>query len=132
MSAEVRLDAATLEWVAQWCDCQAAARYDHARGDLEAVAMNCRQWRNEARSRPPALSDWIRSCEGTGLRIYSADVSMQHCDVVLEDVASADARAIVKVDVPTGPFGYKTHEVRCSTPAELRAALEALASEVKP
>lgn len=68
-AADVRLDAATLEWVAE----QMRSGRDDVRRGMEqrvwmgSMAASLDKTAAEARDRQPAFSDWIRATEGTGL-----------------------------------------------------------------
>lgn len=128
MSGDVRLDAATLEWVAEQME-RAQEGADHLR------ASYVRHKAREARSRPPALSDWVRACEGTGLGpmtmgesddgwalFWGGDSFGAGLDGTFVSLAYDQDSCSVVAAIGFLPFVYRT-------PAELRAALEAIARE---
>ena len=135
MSA-VRLDAATLEWVAEQLR-QAADSPDpdawRYAGALLGSAKARMRHAAEARSRPPALSDWVLACEVAGAGAVGLDRDDDGNSVIWcgdsAFCAYVDGSFATLSGAPlTARLGYADTVYR--TPAELRAALEALASEV--
>jgi len=135
VSAEVRLDAATLEWVAEQ---MRSGRDDVRRGMDQRVWMSSmaallEKCAAEARSRPPALSDWVLACEVAGAGAVGLDRDDDGNSVIWcgdsAFCAYVDGSFATLSGAPlTARLGYADTVYR--TPAELRAALEALASEV--
>lgn len=154
---DVRLDAATLEWVASKLEGErghlsgagVTARWGAMLRELRALAAEARPLDErlaadrridaaardldpvpqvdvltaEASSRPPALSDWVAACEGTQCRTLSLAG-----DFVTVDVAESGREALVFVWRTDREGDMRRRQAAiCSTPAELRAALERLA-----
>lgn len=128
-SAEVRLDAATLRWV--------LALFSGDHGGWGGVYDILRARLAEAEVRPPALSDWVRACEGLG------ELSMSWEDGGLVLGRGGDGWIVdvnISRDDGRSPSLWIWRHARgkrlvgnsYATPAELRAALDALAREVTP
>lgn len=150
MTTETRLDVATLRAMeayhfgeaADWDgECRAQAQWHHDECQrLRALA-------DAAESAPPRLSDWVRACEGTalggpGICRESLDFSLG----LFFDVdgfgrtegADPEEWAAIEVHLDAErPGGWMARvyvardegamHARCTTPSDLRAALEALA-----
>lgn len=154
MSGEVRLHAPTLEWAQGRCEEQARDDEGWALTALGGVDRNTEFFRGrargyrkaadcfgamaaEARSRPPAFSDWIRATEGTALGEPEWDEHEAGCAmwrrngetallVVLRGQPVKWAEVVLYGKL-NGHDPLTTPDIHCTTPAELRAALEALA-----
>lgn len=132
----MRLDAATVSEIAR----RLKATWG---GTAKAAAL---RWAGEVvaqmttdESAPPRLSDWVAACEGTALGEPQVIPSWElranpagdfaHVDFI-EAIGAADVvvHSYVK---PIGQYddGHREARTRCHNPAELRAALEALAKE---
>lgn len=153
MSADIRLDPVTLRWCAAklraglLAPLEVAANqtvtlgaYEDAEEavDLATAAIEAIE-AAATEARPPLLSDWIRACEGTALG--EPTWSGERWDYSGQVVAWFDAghRVVMHVDGRGAPMGARITDdpregdgVYCSTHAELRAALDRLAAEVKP
>lgn len=142
MSGDVRLDAATLRWCAAWHEEQRVKALTFAKAAIDPslsrttatahrfTAEHFEALATEAASRPPALSDWIRACEGTGLGEF--EWGHGHRSICLRWREHATAVEIIHgggVWVGRWPDDRDTAVQRCATPADLRAALERIAAE---
>lgn len=134
----VSLDPATLRWVMAECRTMVAAT-NNVGGSLDScnaysnIAYQCDRQLAEAASPPPALWEWIRACEGTGLGepLNWWDDGLDGLDLAAEWFAAG--KRVIAYCGPNGggPYVEVDGEVhtRCATPADLRAALERIAAE---
>lgn len=160
MSADIRLDPATLEAIAAWCDMRAQAAADvaraadpdnpgaavrHVRGQAAAyttAASHIRALMSEAEARPPLLSDWILACVGTALGEphWSAErwndsgyiVAWYRPDLTVSMLIDGEAAPLSAV-VGVNPLDRRQGSGdEHYSPAELRSALDRLAAEPRP
>jgi hypothetical protein len=150
-----RLDAATLRWAVAEVSTMRDAYANVGGGDpcnaLAGIAHDLRRALAVTESAPPRLSDWVAACEGTalgepGICRESLDFSLG----LFFDVdgfgrtegADPEEWAAIEVHLDAErPGGWMARvyvardegamHARCTTPSDLRAALEALAKESK-
>lgn len=152
MTDDTRLDVATLLDVLDGVDryrirveALGTSRRASQRGVVAAckdIADTLRKSIAAAESAPPRLSDWVAACEGTKLGEPQVIPSWELRANPAGDFAHVDfIEAIGAADVVVTSYVKPTHDnddgcretrTRCSTPAELRAALERLAGGEAP
>ena len=140
MSADIRLDPATLRWCAAHLrnglmasiECtmnntvtlgayeDAEEAVDLATSTIEAIEAAASE------ARPPLLSDWIKACEGAAL----GDPSFEAEGDGISAYFSSNGVTVYLDGMGRETWLWDTVETtRCATPAELRAALARLAAE---
>jgi hypothetical protein len=140
VSAPVKLCPATLRWLlAQWAEAQRPdgepTMFDHFNeGPTQSVPdvmRSIERRAEEAESRPPLLSDWVAAAEGSKLGVPHPGTADGNWALFF---GTDDAFGPYVTFPETGATLYPTDAFRspsidCTTPAALRAALDALAGE---
>lgn len=117
---DTTLHAPTLRWAASMLESRAAA--------MRLLADGLHERANELAKEPPPLSAWIAATEGTGLGEPRIETVRGAMPIIIHLRG-----VIVQLPEPLKPpaFVYTTEgglsgPTPCASPAELRAALEAL------
>lgn len=139
-SDKIRLDPATLRWVAgelgkPWGDAPVDEQERGAQRALGIVSESLTERAAEEDARPPMLSDWVRACECAGMGAVRIAIEREpdgHPHTIRWTVVSfseTDAAFAISHD---GIASY-SHDgeawAEVATPAELTAALDRLAEE---